>query len=89
MVEYFVIMRNFFYVFLFAQNSFILRQQLAFLNILYNHKPNASYTSILQANANLKIILDWAFQFKLDAHLLWLELVTKSVLSSPVDSLNQ
>ena len=63
MVEYFVIMSNFFYVFLFAQNSFILRQQLAFLKILYNHKPNASYTSILQANANLKIILDWAFQF--------------------------
>ena len=62
MVEYFVIMSNFFYVFLFAQNS-LLRQQLAFLNILYNHKPNASYSSILQANANLKIILDWAFQF--------------------------
>ena len=68
-VEYFV-KSAIVFVFLFAQNSFILRQQLAFLNILYNHKPNASYTSILQANANLKIILDWAFQFKLDAHLL-------------------
>ena len=60
-VEYFV-KSAIVFVFLFAQNS-LLRLQFAFLNILYNHKPNARYfhPPFLQANANLKIILDWAF----------------------------
>ena len=40
-VEYFVTSAIIF-VFLFAQNS-LLRLQFAFLNILYNHKPNARY----------------------------------------------